>query len=175
MESIQNDLNAINHLIGETLSISLELEEGEEMLTDVGRELKQIVEKIHTNGLEVIFSQEASCRQRLCPLALRRIFTNLLVNAVRYGENKPIQVLYDCNSDQINIQILDQGPGISPEFSKVVFQPFYRLEKSRGSGTGGSGLGLAIVRQLADANQWDVQLLPRSSGGTKAVITIPRD
>ncbi|NOR43190.1 MAG: two-component sensor histidine kinase, partial [Gammaproteobacteria bacterium] len=44
---------------------------------------------------------------------------------------------------------------------------------SRGSETGGSGLGLAIVRQLADANGWDVQLMPRAGGGTNAILTIP--
>lgn len=175
MKSIQSDLDAINHLIGETLCISLELEEGEEVLTDVAQELKQIIDKTQTNGLEIQFSQGEPCRQRLHPLALRRIFTNLLGNAVRYGGNKPIEVLYDCNSDQITIQILDQGPGIPPEFSEAVFRPFYRLEKSRGSGTGGSGLGLAIVRQLADVNKWDVRLLQRPNGGTKAVITISRD
>jgi two-component system osmolarity sensor histidine kinase EnvZ len=175
MKSIQNDLDAINHLIGETRSISLELEEEEEVRTDVAQELKQIIDKTQTNGLEIQFSPGEPCRQRLHPLALRRIFTNLLVNALRYGGGESIEVLYHCNRDQIIIQILDQGPGIPSEFSEAVFRPFYRLEKSRGSGTGGSGLGLAIVRQLADANKWDVQLLQRPNGGTKAVITISRD
>ncbi len=175
MKSIQNDLNAINHLIGETLSISLELEEGEERLIDIAQELEEIIGNIQTNGIEIQLSGDSACSEAMHPLALRRIVTNLLVNAVRYGDNKPIEVKYDCNQDQIIVQIVDQGPGIPPEFSEAVFQPFYRLEKSRGSGTGGSGLGLAIVQQLADANNWDVQLLPGSSGGTKAVIKIPRD
>ena len=174
MKSIQNDLHAINHLISETLSISLELEEGEEVLIDVGGELDAIINSVQTNGLEITLSQGIRCQQSLHPLALRRILTNLLVNAVRYGGNKPIEVNYDCNRGEIVIQITDHGPGIPPELVEAVFRPFYRLEKSRGSGTGGSGLGLAIVRQLADANRWEVQLLPVPGGGTNAVLTIPR-
>lgn len=174
MKSIQNDLHAINHLISETLSISLELEEGEQVLIDIGQELDAIIRNIQTNDFEIGFSQGKSCQQSLHLLALRRILTNLLVNAVRYGDNKPIEVSYDCNRTEIIIQITDHGPGIPPALVEAVFRPFYRLEKSRGSGTGGSGLGLAIVRQLADANKWDVQLLPVSGGGTNAVVTIPR-
>lgn len=175
MKSIQNDLDAINHLIGETLSISLELEEGEEVLTDIGQELRNITKKIQTNGVDIHLSQDKSCHQSLHPLALRRIITNLIVNAVRYGDNKPVTIDCNCNNDEINIQIIDQGPGIPAEQVEAVFRPFYRLEKSRGSKTGGSGLGLAIVRQLADANKWNVQLLPRQGGGTKAMLTIPRN
>lgn len=174
MESIQNDLHAINHLISEMLSISLELEEGEYVLIDVGQELDAIIRSIQTNDLKIGFSQNKSCQQLLHPLALRRILTNLLVNAVRYGDDKPIEVSYECKGNEIIIQIKDHGPGIPPALVEAVFRPFYRLEKSRGSGTGGSGLGLAIVRQLADANKWDVQLLPVPGGGTKAVVTIPR-
>jgi len=173
MESIEEDLGVINNLIGETLSISLELEEEEEVLTDIGQELNIIVNNIQTNETEIHLSHEKSCCQLLHPLALRRIFTNLLVNAVRYGNNKPIKVSYDCNRDEIIVQIIDKGSGIPSEFIEAVFRPFYRLEKSRGSKTGGSGLGLAIVRQLADANKWSVQLLPRPGGGTVAVLTIP--
>ncbi len=173
MKSIQNDFDAINHLIGETLSISLELEEGEEALTDIGQELRKIIDNVQTNGIDIHFSQDTSCRQLLHPLALRRILTNLLANALRYGDSKPIKVISYCNIGEIIVEIIDQGPGIPPEYAEAVFRPFYRLEKSRGSKTGGSGLGLAIVRQLSDANKWSVQLLPGPGGGTKAVITIP--
>lgn len=173
MKSIQNDLDLINHLIGETLSISLELEEGEEKLTDIGQELGKIIKNIQTNGIDIHVSKGKPCCQLLHPLALRRILTNLLANAVRYGDSKPITVSYNCNNDEIVVQIIDQGPGIPPEYAEAVFRPFYRLEKSRGSKTGGSGLGLAIVRQLADANKWSVKLLPGPGGGTKAVLTIP--
>lgn len=173
MTSIQNDLTVINHLIGETLSISMELEGGEKALVDIGQELKAAIKTIQPNDLEIHVSQDEACSLLLDPLALRRILTNLLANAARYGEKKPITVTSNCNNHEVTIQIIDQGPGIPHEHAEAVFRPFYRLEKSRGSKTGGSGLGLAIVQQLADANKWKVELLPNPGGGTKAVLTMP--
>ena len=71
------------------------------------------------------------------------------------------------------IRVLDRGPGIPPDQMDNVFRPFYRLESSRSVTTGGSGLGLAIARQLADANGWKIELLPREGGGTEARLTLP--
>jgi two-component system osmolarity sensor histidine kinase EnvZ len=71
------------------------------------------------------------------------------------------------------LSIMDRGPGIPAEAREAVFRPFYRLEQSRSAQTGGSGLGLAIARQLAEANQWTIELLPRDGGGTVARVGIP--
>jgi two-component system osmolarity sensor histidine kinase EnvZ len=174
MNCIQNDLETINHLIGETLNISLEMEEGEKVMSDIGHELANIIKPLQTNEIEVKRISNRPCRESLHPLALRRIITNLLVNALRYGDSQTVDVEFACSEKEIVIQIMDRGPGISSEHVEAVFRPFYRLEESRGSQTGGSGLGLAIVRQLADANKWSVELLSRQGGGTRAVLTIPR-
>ena len=173
MKSIQDDLDVINHLIGETLSIGLEFEGGKKELTDIEQELRKIITNIQTDDIDIHISHSKPGCQLLDSMALRRILTNLLANAVRYGDNKPITVNCDCNNDVITVQIIDQGPGIPAEHIEAVFRPFYRLEKSRSSKTGGSGLGLAIVKQLADANNWSVQLLPRAGGGTIAMLAIP--
>ena len=173
MDSIRSDLNAINHLIGETLSISLELAEEKAIPTDIDLELDDIIRKVQTDDAVIEWSRGENCRRKLQPLALRRILNNLLANALRYGHGKPVSVSYDCQKEAAIIQIMDSGPGIPAEHVEAVFRPFFRLEKSRGSETGGSGLGLAIVRQLTDANGWKIQLIPRAEGGTNAVLTIP--
>ena len=110
----------------------------------------------------------------LYPLAFKRIITNLLTNAIRYGNNKPITIVLECNNQFITIKIKDQGNGIPNEFNEKVFQPFYRLEKSRNSVTGGSGLGLAIARQLAHSHDWKIKITPRKKQGTIASLIIPR-
>jgi len=173
MSSIHDDLNVINRLIGETLSISMELEQEQDAPTDIGQEIEKLINTIQTQGVEITWSPTQTPCQVLHPLALRRILTNFLVNAIRYGDKKPVAITYQCDQESITIQIMDEGPGIPEQHRRAVFRPFYRLEKSRGSGTGGSGLGLAIVKQLADANKWSVQLKPRSGGGTIAELTIP--
>ena len=173
MDSIRDDLEVINRLIGETLSISMELEEEKDVPTDIGQELESLIKTIQTNGVEIKWTLLQKSCQILHPLAFRRIITNLLVNAIRYGDGKRVTINYECSENSITLQIIDQGPGIPSEFCEAVFRPFYRLEKSRGSGTGGSGLGLAIVKQLADANKWIVQLKPGNDGGTIAELSMP--
>lgn len=176
MDSICSDLDAINQLITESLSISLELSDEQAEPTDIVQELDNIVNKVKDTQPEHVaieWSPGVPCKWTLQPMAFRRILTNLLVNALRYGNGQPVTVTYACQQEAVIIQVKDRGPGIPPEHIEAVFSPFYRLEKSRGSETGGSGLGLAIVRQLADANGWKVELLPRSGGGINAVLSIP--
>lgn len=173
MESIRSDLDEINRLIGVTMSISLELEEESVAPTDIAQELDRLVASTRKDDVTIYWTLGMPCTQVLHPLALHRILVNLLTNAVRYGEGKPIDLSYECNKEAIIVRIMDRGPGIPQEHIEDVFRPFYRLERSRGSKSGGSGLGLAVVQQLADANGWKVQLKPRDGGGTEAVLTIP--
>ncbi len=172
MESIHNDLDNINHLISETLSISLGLEEQKAVPIDLNEEIDNIVKKFNKHDANIEWSPDVPCMQTIQALALRRIINNLLENAIRYGEEKPVHISYQCQDQKVIIKIIDNGPGIPEEKKEAVFRPFYRLETSRSSSTGGSGLGLAIVKQLADANAWDIQLITRAQGGTEAVLTL---
>ena len=172
MESIHHDLDNINHLISETLSISLGLEEQNAISIDLNEEIDNIVQKFKKHDANIEWSPGVPCMQTIQVLALRRIINNLLENAIRYGEEKPVLISYQCKEQQVIIKILDHGPGIPEEKKEAVFRPFYRLETSRSSSTGGSGLGLAIVKQLVDANAWDIQLITHTQGGTEAVLTL---
>ena len=84
---------------------------------------------------------------------LRRAFTNVLENAVRYtpagGE---IQVSWGIEGDQWRFTVADSGPGIAPEDLPHLFAPFYRGEASRNRATGGAGLGLAIAQRIMRAH-----------------------
>lgn len=176
MESIRGDLDTINHLIDESLNISLELSVENAESTDVVNELDSIInniQKTQAGNVEIKWKKKQPCLLTLPSRVLRRILTNLLVNALRYGNDKPVTVNYECKDDTIVIHVMDRGAGIPDKYTEAVFSPFFRLEKSRSSETGGSGLGLAIVRQLADTYGWTVELLPRAGGGTNAVLTIP--
>ena len=82
------------------------------------------------------------------PQAIRRCLSNLLTNAIRYGETAEVDVR-DYHDEWLEIQIRDHGPGIPEEKLEAVFQPFYRLESSRNRSTGGVGLGLSIARAIA--------------------------
>ncbi len=80
---------------------------------------------------------------------LRRILQNLLSNAFRYAHGG--KVLLGCrHGEQLEIQVLDTGPGIPEDKQQWVFEQFTRLENSQGLGPNGLGLGLSIAKSLSD-------------------------
>jgi len=108
----------------------------------------------------------------LRPIALRRILTNLIDNALKYGGSAEVQV---CKAPDgcVSIAVMDNGPGIPPEQLEAVFQPFYRIESSRNRSSGGTGLGLAIAYQLSKAIDATLTLINRPEGGLAACLTLP--
>jgi len=102
--------------------------------------------------------------------ALERVFNNLLANALQHGGTTEVRV--DAG-ENIDIHVIDNGPGIPAQDREKVFQPFYRIEGSRSRHTGGSGLGLAIVHQLCQAHGWRIELFEADAGGTDARLTLP--
>jgi len=105
------------------------------------------------------------------PQGLKRCITNLVANAVKFGNHARILVR---DGAQVAIGVCDDGPGIPPDELERVFEPFYRLESSRNRDTGGTGLGLSIARDVAQAHGGSLILRNRSEGGLEALLTLPR-
>ncbi|MBW8307750.1 MAG: HAMP domain-containing protein [Thiobacillus sp.] len=116
----------------------------------------------------------APCTVEAGRLAVRRIVSNLIQNAQRYGGGTAVELELVCSDTMAQVIVRDAGAGIPDDQLEKVFRPFYRLESSRSQATGGTGLGLAIVRQLAESNGWKVKLRNRAAGGLEAVLEIPR-
>jgi two-component system OmpR family sensor kinase len=84
--------------------------------------------------------------------ALATIIRNLMVNACKYAPGAPQTWRAGTAAGRAFIEVRDQGPGIAPADLPLVFERFYRGEKTRAREEGGSGLGLSIVQGLAQAN-----------------------
>jgi signal transduction histidine kinase len=119
------------------------------------------------------FELSASAPQPISgrPRALRRCLTNLIDNAIRYGQRARVEV--EERPAQLAIRVLDEGPGLPEAELERAFEPFWR-EPSRSRETGGTGLGLGIARNIARAHGGDVTLKNRSSGGLEATLVLPR-
>ncbi len=104
--------------------------------------------------------------------ALARVLTNLVGNALQYADGT-VELRVQKTPEGTRIDVLDRGPGIPEAERARVFQPFYRIERSRNQRTGGSGLGLAIVKQLCDAQGWEVCVREREGGGAAFSLLLP--
>jgi signal transduction histidine kinase len=100
-------------------------------------------------------------------LALQRLFTNLVDNAVKYGRMARLR-LFAQGGDAV-VEIADEGLGLPPEEMESVFEPFHRAEPSRNRDTGGFGLGLAVARSIARGHGGDVDL---RAGQTGLIATV---
>jgi signal transduction histidine kinase len=138
-------------------------------------ELSSLVESLCDEMAETGAKAEAEPGEKVIlegdPMALRRLFANLLENAVKFGGQARARVFRDAGHAVVEID--DDGPGIPPSDTEKVFEPFYRREPSRNRQTGGIGLGLAVVRSIARGHGGDVSLINRAGGGLRARVLLP--
>ncbi|AIU68173.1 two-component system sensor histidine kinase EnvZ [Vibrio coralliilyticus] len=106
------------------------------------------------------------------PIAIKRAVSNLVVNAIRYG-NGWVKVSTGVTADNklVWVCIEDNGPGIEQSQIGKLFEPFTRGDTARGSE--GTGLGLAIVKRIASQHNGNVIINNRSGGGLRAQISFP--
>ena len=102
---------------------------------------------------------------------LRRVLSNLIENAVRYGSE--ISVDLHQVPKGIALVVRDNGPGIPDEKLGAVFKPFERLDSARNTESGNVGLGLAISRSIVQAHGGDLTLQNRPEGGLEARVSLP--
>lgn len=105
------------------------------------------------------------------PIALKRLFSNLIDNAIKYGRTAEVGLV--ASEQTVQITVGDRGPGIPLEQRERVFAPFFRLESSRNRETGGAGLGLTVARSLARHHGGDITLEDREGGGLLARVVLP--
>jgi signal transduction histidine kinase len=82
-------------------------------------------------------------------------------------------VSLNTEAGRARVDIEDDGPGIPENEQERVFQPFYRLERSRSRDTGGSGLGLAVARTAILAHGGAIALRNRVGGGLTVSVALP--
>jgi len=104
-------------------------------------------------------------------LALRRVVSNLIDNALKYGSVAHLSLQADAQS--VTLFVDDEGPGIPPDQREQILEPFVRLEDSRNRRTGGAGLGLAIARSLVEAHDGVISIAGCPGGGARLTVRLP--
>ncbi|SMC18085.1 Signal transduction histidine kinase [Andreprevotia lacus DSM 23236] len=106
------------------------------------------------------------------PLALKRAISNLIDNAIKYGQRA--EVLLSNRDGETELTIRDYGPGVAEEALPTLFQPYVRLEHGKQTNQGGMGLGLGIARDIIHAHGGELTLANHPQGGLQVTITLPR-
>ena len=105
-------------------------------------------------------------------LVYRAIY-NLVENAIKYNkEGGEVSVSIEDDGQFSKVIISDTGPGIAKEDWEKIFEPFFRVDKSRSRMMGGAGLGLALVKEIAIQHGGDVKVIDSSEKGTKIELSL---
>lgn len=106
---------------------------------------------------------------------LHQAIFNLVSNAVKYStEGGHIQIHVDDGEKTVSLIVEDQGIGISEEDLPLIFERFYRTDRSRNRKTGGSGIGLTIVKAIVQAHGGKITVESKEGYGSRFVVTLPK-
>ena len=107
-------------------------------------------------------------------ILIYRLVYNLVENAIKYNHSGgQVTVTADRKEKHVYLSVEDTGTGIPEELKERVFEPFFRVDKSRSREMGGVGLGLALVREIAVLHGGGVTVESSSENGTTFVVTLP--
>lgn len=166
------DMQSMQQMLQEGLELSRSLDTSEAaQLLDLDSLLDSLCSDAVEAGQQVDYLDHTAVQLKAHPLALRRAFSNLLDNAVKYGQRAEVSLSRDAR--QCHIRIRDFGPGIPPELQETVFTPFYRIEHSRSRESGGTGLGLSIARNIVLRHNGELTLTNHPAGGLLVHVVLP--
>lgn len=131
--------------------------------------LKTILKQEEILGLPIKMNITKEIKLRGRAIALERLFSNLINNALIYGGEVEVSGVQKGNG--IFIQIKDRGPGLSDADKENVFKPYYRLENKLSDSH--SGLGMGIARNIANIHGGELELKDRAGGGLIAEVYFP--
>lgn len=137
---------------------------------DLNEVIVEVVSQFESEGLVINTELHQLPGISLKRLSLKRMFANLIGNAIRHGGGQ-VDVHSGMQDGEICVIVADRGPGLSEKEMYDLFQPFARGDQSRT--TKGSGLGLAIVKRIVDMHHGRVQLRNRDGGGLEAIVHFP--
>jgi two-component system osmolarity sensor histidine kinase EnvZ len=177
-EALKGDLEEMEHMLEEYLAFARGQAGEGASDTDIGQLVRDVAagaarkadSKTPNKKVDVTVGTDLVLEVR--PNAMRRCVTNLVENALRYGNRAAVSA--NLHDDVVEIAVEDDGPGIPADRREEAFRPFHRLDSGRTLAQGaGVGLGLAIARDIARGHGGDILLGESRLGGLRAVVRLP--
>lgn len=167
LERLAEDLLLLAQADEHTLQMTARPLDLDDLVIEEARRLRQIT------PLRIDATEVSAARVRGDRRKLQRVVGNLAENAARHASSA-IRLAVREDDGEVVLEVDDDGPGISPEERRVVFERFTRLDDARDRGHGGAGLGLAIVAEVVAAHGGTVSVGEAPLGGARFTVTLPR-
>jgi signal transduction histidine kinase len=108
---------------------------------------------------------------------IKIVLKNIINNAIKYSgpESDPIRIFLDTREPYVILRVTDNGPGIPAEELSFIFEPFYRVDKSRSKRTGGFGLGLSLCKTIMEAHDGNIEIDSTPGKGTTVSLFFPTE
>jgi len=180
-QAIDEDLGQIDHSIGQLMEYARPAGTPPQLATDISQVMQELADReryqVEAQDGDLTLSIEPDLRARITALDFKRILSNLIENARRYGRSSngrlDLELVLKAEGDWLAIEVSDRGKGIDEMDVERLLRPFSRGEAAR-TGVSGAGLGLAIVERLLKHVGGQLTLIPRTGGGLTARIEIPK-
>lgn len=181
LKSCHEEIIRINRLVGDLEKLARY--ESENLILhktnfDISKLISQIIKNFENEfvakGIELDF--EAKEEMIFADKdKISQVIVNLLSNAHKYtSSGGAVAIRIISTADKTEIHIKDTGNGISPEDLPMIFERFYRADKSRNRLTGGAGIGLTITKSIVEAHKGSIQVSSIASKGSEFIIKLPK-
>jgi PAS domain S-box-containing protein len=179
LRSLERQTRRLALLVNELLDVSrmslgrLELRHEESDLAEIARQAATQVEaEVGRSGSRVALDLEPALG-RFDRLRLEQVVGNLLVNAGKFGEGKPVALRVRNDGAFVVVAVSDQGIGIAPEHQARVFERFQRAVPAQHFG--GLGLGLYVARRIVEAHGGTIEVASEAGAGATFTVRLPRE
>lgn len=170
-DRIVQDIERMDAMIGGVLAFVRGEEPAQHSRLDFSSLVQSVVDDWTDTGAAVCLADSPSMEIDGDSVALRRMVTNLIENAIKYGGRAECRITMERSGALLSVD--DEGPGLPTDSLERVFTPFERGDSTRNPETGGVGLGLALARAIARAHGGEVSLCNRDPRGLRAQVTLP--
>jgi signal transduction histidine kinase len=182
IRSLNEEATALSHLVADLQELSLADADELKMTVqpeDISRLIKETVAALYPKATAKGLTLTADLPDSISPVnidshRIRQVLNNLLDNAVAHtGRDGKIDVTAREHGNMIYVSVSDTGEGIPPEDLPMIFERFYRVDKSRARSTGGSGLGLTITKRLVEAHGGIIKVESKAGQGSTFTFSLP--
>jgi signal transduction histidine kinase len=175
---MRGDLSEMEAMIGEILEAArLDSANGRLHLADF--DLRALTEDVlrlfQGRAPGVTLAPGASPRVRVDADRVRKVVANLIDNALKYSRDqaRPVEVEIRAGNTEVTLSVRDHGAGIPEEDLPRLFEPFYRVDRSRSRDTGGYGLGLSLCKRIMEAHGGSIAVTSGRGAGAVATLVFP--